>query len=290
MGLCGVLGAAASLWVGLESDHIEEVQVGGAVFNPLIGLSFIATGLYAWWRRPENRFGVLMIAVGFVWLISTLIASDVPGLFALGGLFSALPYAFLLHMLVAFPSGRLSTSWERFLVITAYLDVTVLQLVAVLFLNTADPDFCSGCPANPLLVSDQEVVVGIAFGIQSLIGVFGVGAIAVLLARRWRSASAAAREALAPVLLAGVATTTFLVISLLADVIQVAHVVEPLVNRGEAVRHPPTETVVDIGDSGVQQGVITRLTTALRTTGTPMARYNCILVIGRHSWPRSRGR
>ena len=183
LGLLGLLGAAASLWAGLNSDHLEEVQVGGAVFNPLIGLSFIVTGLFAWWRRPENRFGALMIAVGFVWLIATLIVSDVPGLFALGGLFSALPYAFLLHMLVAFPSGRLSTPWERFLVTMAYLDVTVLQLVGVLFLNTADPDVCSGCPANPLLISDQEIVVGVAFGIQSLIGVFGVGAIAVLLAR-----------------------------------------------------------------------------------------------------------
>lgn len=219
LGLLGLLGAAASLWAGLNSDHLEEVQVGGAVFNPLIGLSFIVTGLFAWWRRPENRFGALMIAVGFVWLIATLIVSDVPGLFAIGGLFSALPYAFLLHMLVAFPSGRLSTPWERFLVTMGYLDVTVLQLVGVLFLNTADPDVCSGCPANPLLISDQEIVVGVAFGIQSLIGVFGVGAIALMLAQRWRSASAPAREALAPVLLAGVATTTFLVISLLGDVV-----------------------------------------------------------------------
>ncbi len=117
----------------------EEVQVGGAVFNPLIGLSFIVTGLFAWWRRPENRFGALMIAVGFVWLLATLIASDVPGLFAIGGLFSALPYAFLLHMLVAFPSGRLATPWERFLVAMAYFDITVLQVVGVLFLDTADP-------------------------------------------------------------------------------------------------------------------------------------------------------
>lgn len=216
-GLAGLALGVAALVIAANSDHLDEVQVGGVVFYPLIGWSFIGTGLFAWWRRPDNRFGALMTAVGFVWLLASLTASDVPGLFALGGVLGALPYAFLLHMLVAFPSGRLETRWERFLVGLAYFDTTVMQLLGVLFLNTGDPDICFDCPANPLLVSDQETVAGIFFGLQGLIGIFGIGAIALLLWRRWRTASAATRTALGPVLLVGVLTGVLLIISLIGD-------------------------------------------------------------------------
>ncbi len=218
LGLVGFIAGVLSLVVAFSSDHLDQVQVGAVVFYPLIGWSFIGTGLFAWWRRPANRLGALMAAVGFVWFLAALIASDVPGLFAIGGLLNALPFAILLHMLVAFPTGRLETRGERFLVAVAYFDVTVMQLISVLFLDTADPDVCVGCPSNPLLVSDQEVVSGIASGLQTLIAVAGVSAVAVLLYRRWRSASAPARRALSPVLLTGGLTGILLVISLIGDI------------------------------------------------------------------------
>ena len=44
--------------------------------RPVIGWSFIGTGLFAWWRRPENRFGALLVAVGFAWFTSGLIAAE----------------------------------------------------------------------------------------------------------------------------------------------------------------------------------------------------------------------
>jgi signal transduction histidine kinase len=218
LGLAGLAGGVVSLILALSSDHLDEVQIGGVVFYPLIGWSFIGTGLFAWWRRPDNRFGALMTAVGFVWFLAALIASEVSGLFTIGGLFAALPYAFLLHMLVAFPSGRLETRWERMLVGIGYFDTTVVHAVAILFQNTLDPDVCTGCPPNAVLISDQEVVSGVAYGVQSVIGVFGVTAIAILLVRRWRSASPAMRSALAPVLLVGAVTATLLGLSLLGDV------------------------------------------------------------------------
>ncbi len=218
LGIVGFIAGVLSLVVAFSSDHLDQVQVGAVVFYPLIGWSFIGTGLFAWWRRPANRLGALMAAVGFVWFLAALIASDVPGLFAIGGLLNALPFAILLHMLVAFPTGRLETRGERFLVAVAYFDVTVMQLISVLFLDTGDPDVCVGCPTNPLLISDQEVVSGIASGLQTLIAVAGVSAVAVLLYRRWRSASAPAKSALSPVLLTGGLTGILLVISLIGDI------------------------------------------------------------------------
>ncbi len=93
-----------------------------------------------------------------------------------------------------------------------------MLLLGNLFLDTTDPDVCNGCPQNPLMISDQPTVAGIIFGVQALIGVFGLTAIAVLLIRRWRSASSATRRALAPVLLAGTATAFLLGLSLVGDI------------------------------------------------------------------------
>jgi signal transduction histidine kinase len=219
LGLSGLGAGIVVLLITLSSDHLEEVQAGGPLLAPLIGWSFIGTGLFAWWRRPDNNLGALMTMVGFVSFLSAMLASNDRGLFAVGGLFSALPFALLLHLLVAFPSGILRTRWERFLVGVAYFDTTVVHVLGLLFLETGSEDQCAGCPTNPLLVSDNEAVGAAILTAQSLIGVFGVTAIAILLVRRWRGASAAYRSALRPVLTAGVVVATFLVLSLLGDVI-----------------------------------------------------------------------
>ncbi len=221
LGLAGLGAGIACLLIATSSDHLDQVQIGGVVFTPLIGWSFIATGLFAWWRRPDNQFGALMTLVGFVWFLSSLLASDVPGLFAIGGLFGALPYALLLHMLVAFPSGRLQTRAERVLVGLAYFDTTVLQVLGVLFLETGANDDCSACPANPLLISDSPGFSDAVFALQATIGIVGLTGIAILLVRRWRRSSSAYRSALAPVLAAGVVTLALLGLSLLGDLIGV---------------------------------------------------------------------
>lgn len=217
IGLLGLVAGAASLAIAASSDHLDDLQAGAVVFTPLIGWSFVATGLFAWWRRPENRFGALMTAVGFVWFLASLTTSDLPALFAIGGLFGALPYALLLHMLVAFPSGRLTTRWERLLVGVAYFDCTVMQFAGVLFLDTTDAGVCQDCPANPLLIAD-EPIGAVILGLQSLIGLIALGGIVVLLVRRWHSAAATTRHALAPVWAAGLLTICLLGLSLLGDV------------------------------------------------------------------------
>ena len=34
-----------------------------------IGGGFVGVGLFAWYRRPDNRVGALMVATGFAWLL-----------------------------------------------------------------------------------------------------------------------------------------------------------------------------------------------------------------------------
>ena len=62
--LCGV----GDVLLVLGSEHFADPGVW-AVFGPVVGWSFVGTGLYAWRRRPESRFGLLMVLVGFAWFL-----------------------------------------------------------------------------------------------------------------------------------------------------------------------------------------------------------------------------
>src|SRR4051794_18517664 len=59
----------------LTSDH-QDAQLVWAVFGPVVGWSFVGTGLFAWQRRPANRTGALMVLLGFFWFLFTIDASD----------------------------------------------------------------------------------------------------------------------------------------------------------------------------------------------------------------------
>ena len=54
------LGAASAVTIALS----DTVNHGFIAFSLIVGWSFIATGLVALARRPENRFGLLLYAVG----------------------------------------------------------------------------------------------------------------------------------------------------------------------------------------------------------------------------------
>ena len=56
-----LLAGLAACALVLSSDHMAD-RVVWAVFGPVVGWSFIGTGLYASRRRPESRFGALMVA------------------------------------------------------------------------------------------------------------------------------------------------------------------------------------------------------------------------------------
>jgi hypothetical protein len=60
-------------------------------------------GLVAWWRRPANRFGPLLIVAGFVNFLSTLVWSSRDVLHTLGQALDLVPPVLFLHVFLAFP-------------------------------------------------------------------------------------------------------------------------------------------------------------------------------------------
>src|SRR3954454_13146562 len=197
----GALCAAVDVALVLASHH-EDQKVVAAILGPLIGLAFIGTGAFAWWRRPLNRFGLLMTAVGFAWFIGGMTESNDAVVYTVGTYVGPLYLVLVVQMLLSFPTGRLDAGPPRWIVTSAYVTAFVLTLpVSLLDGDMHAPD---GAPDNAFAVLHAPGVADAIDVITSLIG-FGVAAatVAVLIGRR-RAATPPQRRAQAPMLWTGI--------------------------------------------------------------------------------------
>src|SRR3954452_12894512 len=189
---CLVGTASAVLVLGSASTHASGVFAKPGVYLfylLLIGGGFAGSGLYVWWKRPENRVGPLMTAAGCAWLLRGVEISSNGVLFAIGNLAAPWAFALLTHLLLAFPSGRLTSVTQRGLAAVAYVNVTVLQLAAFVFTDTRAPYAgCAGCPSNPLLITSSSGTVALVLAAQSACSLGVLVGLVVVLARRWRVA------------------------------------------------------------------------------------------------------
>jgi hypothetical protein len=74
-GPAALVASGVGIALTLTSDH-EENPLRIIAIYLFICLSFIAAGLIGWSRRPQNRTGALMVAVGFSLFIGALNESD----------------------------------------------------------------------------------------------------------------------------------------------------------------------------------------------------------------------
>jgi signal transduction histidine kinase len=208
----------------MESDHSElrGLQLAIAL---AAGWGFIGTGLFLWARNPDNRIGPLMVLVGFLWMGSQLVSSDMALVFTIGGALGSVYVAATMHLVLAYPSGELTERRDRQAVILAYLVTTVFLLPVDLLLDPAE-DGCDDCPENLMRIADNDTVVTVVDGVVSVIGLAVLGYVVVTLVRRWRAAGPGRGELLAPVYgLIGV-LLVMLSLTLVADLLGVPDIVE----------------------------------------------------------------
>jgi signal transduction histidine kinase len=136
IGLAGCAAAAYSLIVLLRNPAVEH-ELGEPLVVGLLSIwltvSYVLCGLFAWWRRPDSRFGALMVAAGFANFVSTLTWTTNGLTFTVGQTLDLLPPVLFLHVFLAFPLGRLRGPWERNLVAGAYLAAIGLQTIRMTF-------------------------------------------------------------------------------------------------------------------------------------------------------------
>ena len=182
-----------------------------------LGWSFIGTGLYALWRRPDQSIGRLMTVIGFLWFIGALPESDSALVFTVGLALAPLWSGPLVHLLVAFPTGHVAPGLERRLVRLGYA-IPLLAPLGLLFLAQPSPD-CPSCPENLLLVSDSPAAVDAVESVLGLLGIVLLVGVLVVLVRRWRRSGPVQRRALAPVVWTGAAVALASAVGLIPQAI-----------------------------------------------------------------------
>jgi signal transduction histidine kinase len=211
----GVAFGLAVLALILTSDMADPPAAWGAAAL-IVGWSYIGVGLFAWGRRPDNRLGMLMAGTGFAWLVAASGFSDLPLVFTLGNVLGSVFFAVAVHLLLAFPSGRLQSRTERWIVGSTYALTTVAVFPLWFFADPQSLD-CNDCPDNVLLVHDNETLVTVIGTILNLVGAALVAAMVVVLVRRWLGATPSQRRFLVPVYSAGVAVAIVLIVSVVLN-------------------------------------------------------------------------
>jgi signal transduction histidine kinase len=218
--VAGISGAAVGREL-LTSQLTAGRRTELSAISVLGGLVFVLAGLLARRRQPANRVGVLMIVIGFAWLLAALRWSDGARLTVTVGVAGAWLWgAVLAHLVLAFPSGRLTGTVDRTLVLAAYAIATVGRLAWLPFADERviladEPNFypsaCHGC-AQPFLAGGSNPQLAHTLsGIENAAAAIVALAICARVLWRWRHGSDVQRRALAPVL--GVSAATALVLA-----------------------------------------------------------------------------
>jgi signal transduction histidine kinase len=169
---------------------------------PLVAGLYVGAGVLAWLRRSSSDVGALLTIGGVIWLATGFGNATLPALIATGAVTATLPLALIVHLLVGFPSGRLTARGDRALVVAGYFTALILQAPLYLFANFPPP-------YDALQVADRPGLEHAGLWAQRGVGIAVMTCTAVLLAFRLRAGTAAQRRVLVPLYIYGIAVVLF---------------------------------------------------------------------------------
>ena len=184
-----------------------------ATLIPAGAVVYVSAGLLAWTRRPRNRMGPLLCVGGLMWLAAGGVNLTNPVLYGLGLMAQTLPIAFVVHALLAYPSGRLrsATSWT----LTGAIYVVALVLQAPLYLFRT-----LGEEPAVLWVAARPDVVETVRSVQAVCGLTALGATGVVLVNRVMAVDRKQRRVLLPIYACGT-----VVVVLVTSVYEILHAI-----------------------------------------------------------------
>ena len=175
-----------------------------ATLTVVVGLALVVAGLVTSFSHLTARIGDLALLAGLVWFAPVWVGWDKgpPLVRSLGMLAAGFAFPLLLHLVLAYPSGRLRGSVARALVAAVYLEAALVALGQALFRDPFfDPDCWANCTDNLFLLRSLP---RLARGIETTDRWFtAAAAVALVLvcARRLLRDSGPARRVLLPVAL-----------------------------------------------------------------------------------------
>src|SRR5215210_3688529 len=156
--LGAIAASAAALWVTLSADFLTyrgwlAVQKADFILGPVLA------GLYWYRRRPQSRFGPMLIAFGFVGALYILQSAGNSWLFSVGLLAETAIGLATRVLILAFPTGRLDRPAKVILVISVLVSPLPSVLNQLLSPQTGAGASISGCreacPSNEFAVTSN---------------------------------------------------------------------------------------------------------------------------------------
>jgi len=213
--LAGLAGAA--FWIGAVAvPWPDPPTTAKTVAASVLAFAFMFFGVFVVAKRPGDRVGVLMIAVAVAFMLPLLawIPTDLTWTL---GVFVFLQFWLVVlgHLFLAFPTGYLRSTFDRRLVIAAYVWWFMIDALLVVFI---DPAANGWARDNPFFVTSnpdlERVVVAVEAVGSTTLGLLFLYAIV----RHWRQASPAGRRVLTPIVWASVPTIAVVVARLFQGV------------------------------------------------------------------------
>ena len=202
---------AGGVAIVATSNH-EPHKAATAALAATAGLSFVVSGLVALRRRPENRTGLYLAAVGYLWFFGSLGDANNDVVWTAAAVLGNLAFVPFAALALAFPTGRLAPRPDRLIVRATALFVVLLPPLYLLFAD--QPKGCGHfCGTSAIVVYHSDAIATALDVLETLIAVGLCAIVVVVLARRWHGASAAHRRVLTPVYVASAGALTFLLLS-----------------------------------------------------------------------------
>jgi signal transduction histidine kinase len=211
LGIAGVVLACADFALTLTSHHAQLRGINGPL-GAMIVIAFVATGLFAWSRRPDNRVGKLMVATGLAWGGVGLSQANSPLLFSIGGAIGPLYLVFVTWLILAFPDGRVGSRLGHVLLVAGFIDVLVIYELGVLL--DIDTGHNGNMPDNLFAVVHAPGLAGAFDTASAAIGAVIIATVARIVMVERRRATPVAQHAAAPVLRTGLVCLSAVAISL----------------------------------------------------------------------------
>ena len=156
--LAAVAASAVALWVTLSADFLTypgwlAVQKADFILGPVVA------GLYWYRRRPQSRFGPMLIGFGFIGALYIFQSASNSWLFSIGLLAETVIGLATRVLILAFPTGRLDRPAKVILVISILVSPLPAVVNQLLSPQTGAGASISGCrracPTNEFAVASN---------------------------------------------------------------------------------------------------------------------------------------
>ena len=212
--------AAIALVVASHHDPDPWLIAGFAI---TAGLTFVAAGLVALWRRPENATGAWMTATGCLWFVAALSESNDSWVWTSGFVLANLAFAAFGALILAYPDGRLERR-DVWLVAVGGIAAVGGNLVVALTDESPLSSRCTSCPGSAIAVMDARTAAEVVTVVCTIVIVAVLALIAATLVQRWRRASVTSRRTLRPVYATCGLALVLLLASVVADALEISGV------------------------------------------------------------------